>query len=105
MALHLVRPPREESPERWQKALDRAIDQGLEVFQISDTGERLVTSASRLDTVHRTDGYTCTCEAAMLGADPVCQHRALVRFLLGWLNGPGPAPGSPASWDDRPIAA
>ena len=105
MALYLVRPPREESPERWQKALDRAIDQGLEVFVVNDTGERLVTSASRLDTVHRTDGYTCTCEAAMLGADPVCQHRALVRFLFGWLSGPGPAPASSDPWDERSVAA
>src|SRR5688500_10832520 len=58
---------REATPERWAKALERAVANGLEVFQVADTGERLVTSASRLDTLHRSDGYGCTCEAAVAG--------------------------------------
>ena len=90
MALRLVRPPKEETPERWEKALTRAVEQGLEVFMVNDTGERLVTSSSRLDVVHRTDGFECTCEAALLGADPVCQHRAVVRYIFGWLPEPTP---------------
>lgn len=73
-----------ESAERWQRALSRAITSGLEVFTVADTGERMVTSASRLDILHRTDGIACTCEAA-LGGDAVCQHRAAVRYCLGWL--------------------
>jgi hypothetical protein len=110
MALQLVRPPKQESPERWQKAFQRAIEQGLEVFVVNDTGERLVTSATRLDIVHRTDGYTCTCEAAVLGADPVCQHRAVVRSLFGWLTDPTPAAPTPAqahpnAWGQHSIAA
>jgi hypothetical protein len=76
---------RRETPERWEKALARALANGLEVFQVSDTGERLVTSASRLDILHRTDGAACTCEAALAG-DPVCQHRAVVRFVQGRLS-------------------
>jgi len=76
---------RRETPARWQKALTRAIAQGLEVFVAADTGERFVTSASHLDTLHRTDGYTCTCDAA-LGGDPVCQHRAVVRYVQGCLG-------------------
>lgn len=95
MALRLVRPPKEDTPERWQKALERAIAQGLEIFMVNDTGERLVTSATRLDVVHRTDGFYCTCEAAVLGADPVCQHRAVVRSVLGWV--PDPTPAAPAA--------
>jgi hypothetical protein len=82
--------PRVETLERWHKALVRAIDQGLEVFTVADTGERMVTSASKLDTLHRTDGRHCTCEAAVAG-DPVCQHRAVVRSILGWLPAETPA--------------
>src|SRR3954468_17530511 len=81
--------PRVDSLERWHKALARAIAQGLEVFVVADTGERMVTSASKLDTLHRTDGRTCTCEAAVAG-DPVCQQPAVVRFVLGWLPTPEP---------------
>lgn len=95
---------RSETPERWQRALQRAIDNGIEVFQAADSGERFVTSASKLDTLHRTDGYSCSCEAALAG-DPVCQHRAVVRFILGW----GPQPSAPApvlrpAWDERAAA-
>jgi len=105
MVLRLVRPPKEETPARWQKALDRAIGNGLEVFVVNDTGERMVTSASSLDTLHRTDGYTCTCEAAALGADPVCQHRAVVRSLFGWLPDPaGPAVAG-RTWAPSQLAA
>jgi hypothetical protein len=84
------------SPARWQKALERAIAQGLEVFVVADTGERMVTSASRLDVLHRSDGEMCTCAAALAG-DPVCCHRAAVRYVLGWL----PDPGAPAVVDCR----
>lgn len=82
---------RVESAERWQNALARAIANELEVFTVADSGERMVTSASKLDTLHRTDGHSCTCEAALAG-DPVCAHRAAVRFCLGWLTIPDPTP-------------
>ena len=87
------RPARTESAARWEKALARALANGLEVFQVADTGERMVTSASQLDTLHRTDGRACTCAAGLAG-DPVCQHRAVVRFVMGWL--PEPSPPTPA---------
>ncbi len=72
------------TPDRWEKALARAVAAGLEVFRVADTGEVMVSSASKLDTLHRTDGQRCSCEAALAG-DPVCQHRAVARFVLGWL--------------------
>jgi len=75
---------REATPERWARALDRALGAGLEVFRVADTGELMVTSSSQLDTLHRTDGDVCTCAAAVAG-DPVCQHRAVVRMLAGTL--------------------
>ena len=75
---------RRETPERWATALQRSIALGVEVFVAADSGERFVTSASQLDTLHRTDGTECTCKAGLSG-DPVCCHRAAVRFCLGWL--------------------
>ena len=79
---------RRATAARWRAALDRAVAPGLEVFVVADTGERLVTSASKLDTLHRTDGRSCPCEAALAG-DPVCSHRAAVRCGLGWVLTPG----------------
>jgi len=72
---------RESTPERWAKAIDRALDAGLEIFTTPD-GERFVSSASQLDVIYRCDGEHCACQAALAG-DPVCQHRAVVRFTLG----------------------
>jgi len=69
---------------RWAAAFQRALDNGLDVLIAADNGERFVTSASQLDTIHRTDGVVCSCAAAVAG-DPVCQHRAVVRYVLGTL--------------------
>ena len=93
MAVQVQQRTRTASAERWEKALARALANGLEVFQVADTGERMVTSASQLDTLHRTDGDSCTCAAGLAG-DAVCQHRAVVRFVMGWL--PEPSPQAPA---------
>ena len=79
------------SLERWQSALARAIDSGLEVFIVSGTGARMVTSSTSLDTLYSCDGRSCSCAAALAG-DPVCQHRAAVRACLGWLTLPDDAP-------------
>jgi DnaJ-class molecular chaperone len=81
MATQMLR-QRIDSPERWAQAFKRATTLGLEVFVVADTGERLVTSASQLDTLHRTDGDRCSCKAGLAG-DPVCCHRAVVRFVEG----------------------
>src|SRR4051794_28641296 len=77
---------RVETPERWEKALQRALDGGVEIFRIAGTGEMVATSATKLDTVYRVDGHQCECEAALAG-DPICTHRAAARFILGWLTG------------------
>jgi hypothetical protein len=79
-----IRPSRIETPARWQKALRRALENGVEILTASDDGERFATSASRLDLLHRVDPYRCTCEAGIAG-DPICMHRAALRFVLGWL--------------------
>ena len=90
-------------PERWAKALERAVAAGVEPLQIAGSGEWVCTSASRLNVVYRTDGVACECEAAFAG-DPVCCHRAAVRYALGWWlspdgwrKGPEPTPPAPAT--------
>jgi len=40
--------------------------------------------SSQLDVIYRYDGEHCACAAGVAG-DPVCQHRAVVRFTLGTL--------------------
>lgn len=97
MATQVVR-QRVESPARWWKALERAIVNGIEPLQIAGTGEWVVTSATKVGTVYRTAGRSCECEAALAG-DPVCQHRAVVRFTLGWLTIEDGAPETAATVD------
>jgi len=80
-----------DTPARWERAIERAFANGVEPLQVAGTGEWVVTSASRVSTVYRTDGRRCECEAALAG-DPVCQHRAAVRYVLGWLSTPEAAP-------------
>ena len=92
----VVRKP--ETAERWAKALERAIAHGIEVFTSAVDGQRFATSATQLDTLYPVDAYTCACPAALAG-DPVCQHRAALRFILGWLS-LDDAPGDPAATID-----
>jgi hypothetical protein len=85
MATQVVNRVRAESPERWQKALPRALLGGVEVFRVAGTGEMVATSATRLGTVYRVDATHCECLAALNG-DAVCAHRAAARFILGMLT-------------------
>ena len=96
MAVQMQTRTRTESAERWSTALQRSIALGLEVFVVADTGERMVTSASQLDTLHRSDGDICTCKAGLSG-DPVCCHRAAVRFVQGRLSDETAAPADCSS--------
>jgi hypothetical protein len=86
---------RQASPERWQRALQRAQFAGVEAKQIAGSGEWIVSSASRPGIAYRTDGITCDCEAAMLGGDPVCLHRAAYWYAQGVLER-DPEPEPPA---------
>jgi hypothetical protein len=79
--------PRADCPARWEEALQRAFANGIEVFRLADTRELVVSSASKFDLLHRTDGWRCTCEAARHG-DPICTHRAAARFVRGLLDAP-----------------
>lgn len=77
---------RTATPDRWQSALRRSIENGVQVFQIASSGQWVATSASKPGIVHETDGITCTCEAAVFGNDPICQHRAAYYHRQGVLD-------------------
>jgi hypothetical protein len=90
-----TRQQRQATLERWQRALQRAHFAGVEAKQLAGSGEWIVSSASRPGIAYRTDGVTCDCEAAMLGGDPVCLHRAAYWYAQGVLE-LDPEPGAPA---------
>ncbi len=90
--------PRLATPERWQAALSRALSNGVEVRQLAGSGQWIATSSSRPSVAYGTNGIECECEAAMLGGDPVCQHRAASWHALGVLDlDPEPETPTPAA--------
>ena len=96
-----TRQQRQATPERWQRALQRALFAGVEAKQIAGSGEWIVSSASRPGIAYRTDGTACECEAALLGGDPICLHRAAYWYAVGVLeldgDGPEDTPPAPAA--------
>jgi hypothetical protein len=81
-----TRRTRTASQERWQRALQRALFAGVGAKQLAGSGEWVVASASLPGVAYRTDGVSCDCEAAMLGGDPVCLHRAAYWYAIGVLE-------------------
>lgn len=82
--------------ERWQKAVVRAIAQGIVVRQ-TQCGIWIATSGADADGAYVVTVADCECRAASEG-DPICKHRAALRVKLGILEAPrGPAPAGPAA--------
>jgi hypothetical protein len=83
MAVPIQSRQRVESPERWQKALERAMEANLAYIElIGGDGAWAVSSRQDCERGYIATTRTCTCEAGR-GGDPVCCHRALVRALTG----------------------
>lgn len=55
---------RTETPERWAKALDRALQGSVEIFTTA-SGQRFATSTSQLDLLYRVTPETCECHSMM----------------------------------------
>jgi hypothetical protein len=93
-----ARKPRQATPERWQRALQRAMLAGVQVRQLQGSGQWIVTSASDPGAAYETNGTECTCPTAQLGGDPVCLHRAAHWHAQGVLDlePEPPAPTQPA---------
>jgi hypothetical protein len=77
------RPPKFATPDRWQVALQRALKEGVRVWQSELTGAWVATSGTLSGKYYELEIFThtepptitCTCEAAE-NNDPVCKHRA-----------------------------
>lgn len=83
------------TPARWQKALRRALDEGVDVRQLATTGVWIATSGTSSSTAYVLTPTDCECRAAAEG-DVCCKHRALLRHVLGDLPlEPQPEPPAP----------
>lgn len=84
-ALRLPHPSRADTPQRWQKALERAQSGGLQLRQLMGSGAWIVTSERDDEAAYMVTEFDCECFAAEYG-DPVCKHRAMLRHRLGHLR-------------------
>jgi hypothetical protein len=73
----------EQSPQRWERALARAISDGLDVLVCAATGEAFVESGSRPGTLYAVSAEGCSCQAG--AHDQICKHRAAYLAQLGEL--------------------
>ncbi len=78
-----TRRPNQDTPERWQAALQRASTQGVQIRQIQ-CGAWVATSGTDAEAAYLVTSHGCEC-AAGVALDPVCKHRAALREMLGTL--------------------
>ncbi len=91
---------RKNTPARWQAALRRALEEGVEVRQLAGCGMWIATSSSCTGTAYEVTPWECECHAGQHG-DPVCKHRAAYYVLCGMLDPEPPA----GVMNDLPLAA
>ncbi len=90
---HRLRP---DTPERWQKAAERATAESVQVRQLAGCGAWIATSGTDATTAYVLTPWECECHAGAFG-DPICKHRAALRQRLGWImEDPEPEPTPPA---------
>src|SRR3954447_15206284 len=75
---------------RWQRALDRALANALDVLIEPISGEAFVESATNPGTLYQVTATSCTCPAGQAGIP--CQHRACYLAQTGELAIDGMAP-------------
>lgn len=91
---YAMRIPTHERPnslDRWQAALTRAYDEGVDLRQLVGSGAWIATSASDITAAFMVTEHACECFAAEF-SDPVCKHRAMLRHRLGHLPMPERVP-------------
>ncbi len=69
-----VQETRPVSAEQWTRALQRAIDEALDVLVEPISGEAFVESASSPGTLYQVSAFSCSCPAGARGIP--CKHRA-----------------------------
>ena len=94
-----TRRTRQATPERWQKAAARALDEGIQMRQLAGSGAWIASSGSDATVAYEVEvtgniAHGCTCLAG-LNDDPVCKHRAAFYLLIGALD-LTPEPDPPA---------
>ncbi len=96
----VVRKPRQASPERWQKAAERAIVEGISVRQVNASGMWVATSGTHANVAYVLEitgnlVQSCSCPAGTFG-DPCCKHAARFYLDAGLLELDDPEPDPPA---------
>jgi hypothetical protein len=95
-----TRKTRQASPERWQRAAQRAIAERIEVRQVNATGMWTASSGSDPKLAYVLEVVagvvrSCSCPAGEFG-DPCCKHAARFYLDAGLLD-PEPEGSPPAS--------
>ena len=95
-----VRRNRQASPERWQKAAQRAIAEHIQVRQVNENGMWVATSGSDATLAYLVEirngvVVSCSCPAGQFG-DPSCKHAARYYLDAGLLD-PEPEGSPPAA--------
>jgi hypothetical protein len=85
-----TRKTRHATPERWQKAARRAVDEQIEVRQVNSNGMWVANSGTQANVAYMLEVVrgivrSCTCPAGQFG-DPVCKHSAAYYLMAGLLD-------------------
>ena len=96
MATQAVRTARTASPERWARAVTRAVAEGVQVRQINASGAWVATSGTQVNVAYLLEIVggvvrSCSCPAGEFG-DPCCKHAAAYYLATGMLDPEPPAP-------------
>jgi hypothetical protein len=91
---------RVENPDRWIKAAERAVSEGIQVRQLQGSGQWITTSGTQSGVAYEllvtgNVAHGCDCLAGLNG-DPCCKHRAAFYLLIGAIAMPEPEPPAPA---------
>ena len=94
------RTTRQASPERWQKAAQRAIAEGISVRQVNTSGMWVANSGTQANVAYLLEitgnlVQSCSCPAGSYG-DPCCKHAARYYLDAGVLELDDPEPDPPA---------
>jgi hypothetical protein len=97
-----TRRTRTATPQRWQKAAQRAVAEHIHVRQLAGSGAWIANSGSDPAVAYEVAvtgniAHGCSCLAG-INDDPVCKHRAAFYLLIGALHlDPEPEPPAPAN--------